>query len=554
MPFEFTENITLYFPEVENQLADIFSEKDSATSSHKLIKEIAAIHEGLTANYNMYPAAELEASLSTWVQPYPKPIITNHDMTSDPVGRVMAAKMDKESDGTPYIRLQVAVSNPGAVERIADERYLTGSVGGRADHANCSICGKDWSEASQFNLPCKHQRGKVYNGKLAFLELSGLSWKEYSFVNIPADQKSGFRDPVTAGVESIINDGWITPVKFYSMDMNNESIVELSESEKPHEILNDMKKKDAHFMYMNLKGTFLAVSAYDYKENVDEKINFNQTITTIDNEHDKETHVHSDQSVATEEKEKMTVSTEEATEDILEVAEKLSADLAGVTEVTEDEKADETEVETNSEESSDDSDKETDTETSTEESEAEAENKESETDESLVDETSTTDASEQTELTDTETASVEEETKEEENEEETKVDPTVVELQTQLEALQTENVKLRKSLHFMLAERVVDAKITLGIIESDERADALTEHSTRTASSLADAIRDLEKYPVNKTISNEGMPGLNVRSVATKDERSSIVEETEEVQEAPVDERALFEKTFVDVFMNRSHL
>ncbi len=58
----------------------------------------------------------------------------------------MAAKMDKEEDGSSFVRLQVAVTDPVAIEKVLDKRYLTGSVGGRAGKAICSITGEDLAE------------------------------------------------------------------------------------------------------------------------------------------------------------------------------------------------------------------------------------------------------------------------------------------------------------------------------------------------------------------------------------------------------------------------
>ena len=69
--------------------------------------------------------------------------------------------------------------------------------------------------------------------------------------------------------------------------MSDESIFELCESEEDRNILSNMKKKDAHYTYMNIKGTFLTVSAYDSYESdstdKSEKITFDQTDTTIGN-------------------------------------------------------------------------------------------------------------------------------------------------------------------------------------------------------------------------------------------------------------------------------
>jgi hypothetical protein len=83
----------------------------------------------MTSNYNNYSAAELEKALQSWVEPYPKPIILNHDLNTEPIGRVMAAKMDKEQDGSNFVRLQIAITDPVAAQKIMDKRYLTGSVG-----------------------------------------------------------------------------------------------------------------------------------------------------------------------------------------------------------------------------------------------------------------------------------------------------------------------------------------------------------------------------------------------------------------------------------------
>ena len=135
---------------------------------------------GLTANYNNYSSTELEKALQSWVEPYPKPIILNHDLNTEPIGRVMAAKMDKEVDGSPFVRLQIAITDPVAAQKVLDKRYLTGSVGGRAGKAVCSISGEDLateSEGGRPKLP-KYKRGQVYKGKLAFIDMQDISFKE----------------------------------------------------------------------------------------------------------------------------------------------------------------------------------------------------------------------------------------------------------------------------------------------------------------------------------------------------------------------------------------
>lgn len=191
MAIDFIENVTLFLPEIPT--FEKFQENDFS-ESHGLIVEVAAIHSGVTANYNFYGEDELEKSLESWLKPYPKPIIINHDLNSDPVGRVIGARMDREPNGTAFVRLQAAITDPVAVQRVMDKRYLTGSVGGKAEEAVCSVCGMDWAmPRKRTGAPCSHMRGESYKGKVAMLEMRNIGFKEYSFVNVPADSNSTIR-------------------------------------------------------------------------------------------------------------------------------------------------------------------------------------------------------------------------------------------------------------------------------------------------------------------------------------------------------------------------
>jgi len=97
----------------------------------------------------------------------------------------MAAKMDQEADGSKFVRLQIAITDPVAAQKVMDKRYLTGSVGGRAGKAICSISGEDLAKEDASGRPkiSKYKRGQVYKGKVAYIEMQELSFKEYSFVN-----------------------------------------------------------------------------------------------------------------------------------------------------------------------------------------------------------------------------------------------------------------------------------------------------------------------------------------------------------------------------------
>lgn len=210
--------------------------------------------------------------MQSWVEPYPKPIILNHDLNSEPMGRVMAARMDKEADGSSFVRLQIAITDPMAIQKVLDKRYLTGSVGGRAGKAVCSISGDDLAKETETGRPTgsKYKRGQVYKGKLAFIDMQDISFKEYSFVNQPADQKSSIRaiNPSDGTPVQDSEDGWVAKSSAFVLHMDTEDIVSVEENES---ILSSMKKKESKPLYLHLKGAFLTALAIheseDYNNN-----------------------------------------------------------------------------------------------------------------------------------------------------------------------------------------------------------------------------------------------------------------------------------------------
>lgn len=539
MSFEFTESVGITLPKIDAAAFAEFSE--SVETNKKLVVEIAAIHAGLTSNFNNYPEEELAASLKSWVDPYPKPIILNHDPESDPMGRVMAARMDKEADGTPFSRIQVAVINSDAIAKVSDGRYITGSVGGKAASAKCSICSTDWAKPTEgMSLPCKHKRGQVYNGKLAYFNLSGLEWKEYSFVNIPADRNSTILNPDAASQE---NPEWVKSAKFFSVNMSEEKIMELTESESPKNILENLKKKDAHYTYMNVKGTFLTATAYDYKENMNTNITFDETNTTIDNE--LSTQELTLDSKETETSEESNMGVETLNEDILSIAEQLSADLAASDEVVSEEASEIDLTDETSGELSENSDAKTDPE------ESEVETKE-DSEEDSSDSTAVEEQLSEVQVDD----STEEQAEQTESADEV-VEEEVVEAADEkdevIASLQQENDKLKKTLHFMLAERVVDTKIALGLVESTDRTTALTEHAGRTASSLADAIRDLDKLSATKgfPFTRESVAPIAPVALAAVEESEKVIEEGETQGQTYVDPAKKVEDIIVNKLLNR---
>lgn len=182
--------------------------KEDVKGGYSLICEVNATHAGTLINNRIYPPDSMKKGIRTWTSPYKKPVLTNHDDTKDPVGRVISAKYLKtdkgmtdtdykpilrESEGYGYQRLTVKITDPEAIKKILDGRYQTVSVRMSTDHCLCSICGTDWSGGEG---PCEHIPGTKYDGKLAYMTTGDLSYRELSFVNIPADEYAGVKEAI----------------------------------------------------------------------------------------------------------------------------------------------------------------------------------------------------------------------------------------------------------------------------------------------------------------------------------------------------------------------
>ena len=540
MSFDFIENFTLELPDFSK--SDInFSE--SFNSKHGLIIEVAAIHEGLTSNYNNYSAEELEKALQSWVDPYPKPIILNHDLNTEAIGRVMAAKMDKEEDGSSFVRLQIAITDPVAAQKVLDKRYLTGSVGGRAGKAVCSVSGEDLATEDASGRPkvIKYKRGKVYKGKLAYVDMQDISFKEYSFVNQPADQKSGVRAlrSIDGKTELSDSENWIARSNAFVLSMDNEDIFSIQENRS---ILSDMKKKESKPIYLQLKGAFL--TALSIQENENYKYNDSSLLS------DQNKNIDNCQ-------ENSNMDQDTNGDDILAAVQELSDDLSTISVAKESEELEEA-IESEETIESEVVVTEADSETTLEAVASEESESKENGSKALPEEAEEIGNQE----VDSANSSEAEEDQGKETAEADLTDTNAVSEQdaiakARIQSLEEENKKLKSALHRTLIERVVDTRIGLGFELSDDREKLIEEYSARTASSLADSLRDLAKTP-SKSGKRIGEM-LNMPTIASEAE-VSVKEEnvlTIDMEEEPIkasDPKESFEQILVDALMGRRKL
>lgn len=192
-PIKLVQRLELKFSESETRQAlqeknNSFKLTESAgAGKRKLIVTVEGIHTGMTKNLTFYGGETLEASVPTWTTPHAKPILTNHNEYSEPLGRIRHAEYVESviAPGKYTTRMKLEITNQEAIDKVLDGRYLTLSVGGSANKVTCSTCGRN-IVAEGF---CGHYRGRKYEGKTEATHwmIGEYTGDEISFVNMPAD-------------------------------------------------------------------------------------------------------------------------------------------------------------------------------------------------------------------------------------------------------------------------------------------------------------------------------------------------------------------------------
>lgn len=267
--FLFTDYISMpetnkYFSDAQNLLQDFQSSNvDSA-----LRVTIRATHSGYLLNGRVYPGMAVRDGASSWLSKkrggtagYDKPFLTHHDEHGEPVGRVdyqqfvqlkQSDDFDKDwrspetgtNPGSGFILLSGTVSDADAQQKILDGRYSTVSTGQATNRAHCSICGTDWLGRDSHG--CEHSVGKTYevegNDYLAYLVTGKLTYRECSFVNVPANEIAQVVGATSAGAFQA-SDSWASAddnslVCSVSLHDSNGGKTELIRSAGQDDIIN----------------------------------------------------------------------------------------------------------------------------------------------------------------------------------------------------------------------------------------------------------------------------------------------------------------------------
>ena len=232
-----------------------FEQNDYIQSSgilpKSLLVTIDATHAGYkNRNFFHYDSDSMRFAVDSeqWTKPFPKPLLKNHDMDSEPLGRVEAARFIDTAPGKGFTQLDVRVTDPDAIAKIADGRYLTVSTSGiplkngnQYSFVNCSVCNEDMLKDEW----CGHNRGMSYDDeetgetKICYWTVGAMEYKEVSVVNTPADNDGSVAAQITNismldGEEPLIDE--VAPV--------NGSLTIFADSEVEYASSSDFSEKN----------------------------------------------------------------------------------------------------------------------------------------------------------------------------------------------------------------------------------------------------------------------------------------------------------------------
>ena len=186
-------------------------------------------HSGRKINNRVYSTQGQQRGIDSLTNPYPKPILKNHDQHSEPVGRFVSGVWqettegleqffssqdsfvdfrnafiednpkriyqslkknnllnDKKWPGLGRMRVQANITDEDAIKKFLDGRYLTFSAGSTTNRHVCSICDNDWATDGI----CEHRHGEQYDGETCVFITGDFIVLEGSIVNTPADDLS----------------------------------------------------------------------------------------------------------------------------------------------------------------------------------------------------------------------------------------------------------------------------------------------------------------------------------------------------------------------------
>ena len=208
---EILKDFKLSLTDSDGKVLDSFSIKDDDNKDAPVIAAdvtFESCHSGLNLNSGVYHSDSLEKDSETWLVPFSKPFIKNHDTDSEPLGRAkdVSFGMSEIVSDRDTINVTYRITDMDAIQKFCDGRYKTMSIGATAKTITCNVCGKHIVKDGKFKF-CGHWRGESYGDKVATWNFRDMTFREGSIVNTPADMYAMAKSIVLVRKEAAPKDG-----------------------------------------------------------------------------------------------------------------------------------------------------------------------------------------------------------------------------------------------------------------------------------------------------------------------------------------------------------
>jgi hypothetical protein len=233
-------------------------------SKYQLDVKAPISHAGRqTKNRAIYQPREMRNGSSTFLKPYPLPVLLEHNSDAPPVGRFRSAGYvntphslyggadaslldfaqtmkvfdamrasgvvyDSSFPGLGHVETVARITDTDSIERFLDETYLTFSVSIQPDELYCCFChkpfGNFWDylfgDVEEDSDVCEHGPFAEVDGQDGFLVFGSMNFLEGSVVSIPADQ-----DSIVSGMQIINSEGEVFPISDYLSKDSHSSVI-----------------------------------------------------------------------------------------------------------------------------------------------------------------------------------------------------------------------------------------------------------------------------------------------------------------------------------------
>ena len=248
----------------------------SVIDPNSIMVEIEGIHAApfATRNYTRYTPNCLKKSVTSWTNPYRRPLIKHHnEEDGEIIGRICEAKYITKNtrSETPALLFTVNIPGEQAKADVKSGLLETTSIGVIAHSVKCSICGQELANGET----CEHERGAIYNGETCYWDIHEMEAKELSYVIVPSDMYAKNIDiyPATASNSK---------VKAFAESLNQDlNLTKGDITDMPEDLKVKLQESEAKVTALTQEVTELKEAATQTSEKIAELEKTNSDLITV---------------------------------------------------------------------------------------------------------------------------------------------------------------------------------------------------------------------------------------------------------------------------------